>query len=278
MECEVNASNPGYNYPAPGDPWDKSCDQYPNAPCHYTTGQNGSVNLSYYPPGYFRVFGDFLKTSLDSSHSAADREGHRQFWYSTARTVYELLERCYDASGVQVGLVTDWGHYATPCDANTDNYNWSRSLWRVAIDAAWFGNRTDLPENNPKASEHFTPKSRIQAKIDAIQDFYANFYLKNPPEPNANRFSTICQNLTPAGTVTGCDPGFGHNSYFVNTAMSAFVSVFDDSGKTTPSIRREAMEEAVSTTVENDKYFQESLGVYTMLFISGNFPDPMAVP
>jgi hypothetical protein len=118
----------------------------------------------------------------------------------------------------------------------------------------------------------------MQAKVDAIQNFYANFHVANPPEPNANRFSTICQNLTPAGTVTGCDPGFGHNSYFVNTAMSAFVNVYDDGGKTTPAIRREALEEAVSTTVENDKYFQESLGVYTMLFLSGNFPNPMTVP
>jgi hypothetical protein len=64
----------------------------------------------------------------------------------------------------------------------------------------------------------------------------------------------------------------------VNTALSAFVSVFDDAGNTTPAIRREALEEAVSTTVENDHYYQESLGVYTMLFLSGNFPNPMQVP
>jgi len=118
----------------------------------------------------------------------------------------------------------------------------------------------------------------MQTKVDAIQDFYANFHLGNPPEPNATRFSTICQNLTPTGTVTRCDPGFGHNSYFVNTALSAFVSVFDGAGNTTPAIRREALEEAVSTTVENDHYYQESLGVYTMLFLSGNFPNPMQVP
>ncbi|HET7538284.1 MAG TPA: glycosyl hydrolase family 8 [Polyangiaceae bacterium] len=278
MECEVNTANAGFNYPAPGDTWDKNCDRYPDAPCHYTAGQNGSVNLSYYPPGYFRVFGDFLKAALDSTYSASARETHRQFWYDTARTVYELVERCYDASGVQPGLVTDWGHYATPCDANTDNYNWSRALWRLGIDAAWFGNRTDLSENHPGASAHYASKSRVQAKIDAIQNFYSNFHLANPTEPNANRFSTICQNLTPEGTVTGCDPGFGHNSYFVNTAMSAFVNVFDDGGRTTPAIRREALEEAVSTTVENDKYYQESLGVYTMMFISGNFPNPMQVP
>jgi len=278
MECEINTSNGQWNYPTPGDTWDKSCDKYPNEPCHYQAGQNGSVNLSYYPPGYFRVFGDFLAASLGPTYSDSQKQAHRQLWYKTAQTTYELVERCYDASGVQAGLVTDWGHYATPCDANTDNYNWSRALWRIGVDAAWFGNRTDLPENAAGSSRHYAGKSSIQAKVDAIQRFYANFHLANPPEPNANRFSTICQELTPAGTVTGCDPGIGHNSYFVNTAMSAFVSVFDDSGNTTPAIRREALEEAVSTTVQNDRYYQESLGVYTMLFLSGNFPNPMQVP
>jgi hypothetical protein len=43
-------------------------------------------------------------------------------------------------------------------------------------------------------------------------------------------------------------------------------------------IRQEALEEAVSTTVENDRYYQESLGVYSMLFLTGNFPNPMLVP
>ena len=77
--------------------------------------------------------------------------------------------------------------------------------------------------------------------------------------------------------MAACDPAFGHNSYTVNMAMCNYVSVFNDGGATTPDIRQEALEEAVSTTVENDKYFQESLGVYSMLFLSGNFPNPMTV-
>jgi len=60
--------------------------------------------------------------------------------------------------------------------------------------------------------------------------------------------------------------------------MCSYVSLFNDGGATTLGIRQEALEEAVSTTVENDKYFQESLGVYSMLFLSGNFPNPMTVP
>jgi hypothetical protein len=78
--------------------------------------------------------------------------------------------------------------------------------------------------------------------------------------------------------VTNCDPAYGHNSYTVNLAMCPYVSVFSNSGETNNDIRREALEESVSTTVENDHYFQESLGVYSILFLTGNFPNPMTVP
>jgi hypothetical protein len=212
-------------------------------------------------------------------YSDSVRQWHHDFWYKAAQTVYEEYERCYDSTvATNPGLVQDFGTASAPCSSPDDNYNWSRALWRAGVDAAWFGNRTDLPENAPGSSRHYPTKSEMQAKIDNIQDFYNKFNVNNPPVPHANIFSTICQNLMPSGTVTGCDPSLGHNSYFVNTAMSAYVSVFDDNGNTTPFIRQQALEESVSTTVENDQYYQESLGVYTMLFLSGNFPNPLQVP
>ena len=64
----------------------------------------------------------------------------------------------------------------------------------------------------------------------------------------------------------------------MNLALSPYVSLFDNGGATTSDIRREAIEESISTTVQNDHYFQESLGVYSILFLTGNFPNPMTVP
>jgi hypothetical protein len=280
MECEVNSVYDGkFNYPAPGDTWDKNCQNYPGQPCGFTPGNLGSVFLNYDPPGYFRVFGDFLAANLDpGKYSAAERQQHHDFWYKTAQTVYAMVESCYDQAGVAPGLSQDKGTYTAPCSEAVDNYNWSRFSWRLGVDAAWFGNDASLPEAQPGSSSHYPPLSQMAAKINNIQDFYAKFYVNNPPEPNANQFSTICQNLTPSGTVTGCDPGYGHNSYFVNTAMCPFATFFDDSGQTTAAIRQAALEEAVSTTLENDRYYQESIGVYTLLFLTGNFPNPMAVP
>jgi len=114
--------------------------------------------------------------------------------------------------------------------------------------------------------------------MDFIQNFYTNFHKNNPPEPNANRFSTICHQLGTDGAVKNCDPAYGHNSYTVNLAMCAYASLYSDDARTTTDIRQEAIEEAITTTVMNTHYFEESLGVYSLLFLTGNFPNPMTVP
>ena len=278
MECEVNTRYDGkWYYPSNSDTANKDCSGYPGSPCKYAAGSTGPVLLNYYPPGYFRVFGDFLKRYVEQAPEE-ERESHRAFWYKAASTVYELYERCYDQPGVHPALTTDSGNYGAPCNGHIDNYNWGRYMWRVGVDAAWFGDRRDLLENAPGSSRHYPKKSEMQAKLDLIQNYFANFHKNNPVAANANRFSSICQSLMPDGNVTNCDPGVGHNSYFVNTALSAYVSVFDDDGRTTADIRREAIEEAISTTIENTRYYQESIGVYTLLFLTGNFPNPLAVP
>jgi hypothetical protein len=279
MECEINTKYDGvWNYPSSGDTDSKNCQNYPGQPCSYTPGVPNKIYMDYYPPGYFRVFGDYLAANAPSGQTASNGQSHHDFWYKVAQTVYQMLEQCYDQPGLNPGLVGDTGDAKTPCaDVNLGTYEGLRSLWRVGIDAAWFGNAA-LPENAANSSAHFGPKSRMQAKIDNTQQFFNNFYVNNPVEANANRFSSICDSLHGDGAVTNCDPGQGHNSYTVNMAMCNYVSLFNDGNATTSDIRREAIEEAISTTIENDRYFQESLGVYSDLFLTGNFPNPMTVP
>jgi Glycosyl hydrolases family 8 len=276
MECEVNSKyDSNGNYPSKGDSWNKNCQDANN--CGYDPGTNSEVFMDYYPPGYFRVFGDFLAANPPSSTTASNGQSHHDFWYKTAQTVYNLLEKCYDQAGLNPGLVGDSGNLTAPCSAvgGGQPYEWERSLWRVGIDGAWFGSNTSLPENATNSSSHYGPKSQMQAKIDNTQEYFNNFYKNNPVEANANRFSSICDSMGPSGTVTACDPANGHNSYTVNMAMSSYVSLFDDGKATAPNIRREAIEEAITTTIQNDHYFQESLGVYSILFLTGNFPNPL---
>jgi hypothetical protein len=281
MECEVDTVYDGkWYYPSNGDTWDKNCQNYPNGPCTYAAGQPIGIHMDYYPPGYFRVFGDFLEKYMDSTKTtAAERTTHRQFWYKTASTVYELYEKAYDAKGTNPALMMPSGTNVDPSSGGDGgNYEWPRYQWRVGIDAAWFGNRQDFVENATGSSRHYAGKSEMEAKNDLIQDFYTNFHQNNPPEPGANRFSTLCDALQPDGSVADCDPGMGHNSVFVNTAMCTYASFFDNGGKTTGDIRREALEEAVSTTIQNTRVYQESIGVHTLLFLTGNLPNPLDVP
>jgi len=278
LECEINSKyGDGYNYPTNGDTWDKA--NCTADKCDYAPKTVNSTYVDYFPPGYFRVFGDFLAAKLGNDAKATNGQTYKDFWYKTAETVWELVERCYDVKGVHPGLMGNMGTITVPCSSGGgEPYEWGRALWRLAIDGAWFGDNTSLPENKPNSSPHYAQKSRIQAKMDNIQDFYSNFYKNNAPEPGANRFSKICHQLGTDGTVANCDSAYGHNSYTVNLAMCPYATSFNNGGLTTSAIRREAIEEAISTTVQNDHYFQESLGVYSILFLTGNYPNPMTVP
>ncbi len=278
MECEINPKYDGiWNYPTPGDTWNKNCPNYPDEPCDYTAGLDGDTNMSYYGPGFFRAFGDFLMTNMDElAYLPSERIAHRDFWYRTAETVWEMTERCYN-DDIHPALYNDWGTYENPCSRASDNYNWSRALFRMAVDVAWYAHEQGMSETVKGSSRAYPTKSQMQAKIDLIQNFYAHeFPPNNPPEPNANRFSTICRDLQPSGDAKNCDPAYDHNSYFVGTAMSAFVTLFDNDGKTSNDIRLEALEEAVSSSIQNDRYYQESLGLYTLLFLTGNMPRPFS--
>ncbi len=278
MECQINTKyGDGFNYPTNGDSWDKAlCSE---DKCEYADKTVNRVFIDYFPPGYFRVFGDFMAAKLGEDAKAGNGQTYRDFWYKTAETVWELVERTYDISDIHPGLLGDQGDILTPgTNSGGGTYEWGRALWRLGIDAAWFGDNASLPENKPNSSKHYGPKSRIQAKMDLIQDFFSKFHEKNPVETNANRFSSICDALGPDGAVTDCDPANGHNSYTVNLAMCPYASLFDNGGKTTSAIRREAIEESISTTVQNDHSYQESLGVYSIMFLTGNYPNPMVVP
>jgi hypothetical protein len=277
MECEVNSRHgDGLNYPTNGDAWDKTCQDAGS--CAHAPATVSRVLSATYAPAYFRTFGDFLAKRFGPNQVAANGQTHRDFWDKTAQGVYELVERCYDEAAIHPGLFARGGDILHPCsDSAGEPREWTRALWRIGIDAAWFGGLTTLPEGAAGSSLHFPPKSRLQAKIEQTQAFYADFHQKNPAEPGANRFSSLCERLGPDGTATDCDPRLGHNATTVNLALAAFASAFDNGGATTADIRREALEESVTTTMLNELSLDEALGVYSLLFLTGNLPNPLSV-
>ena len=157
MECEVNTIYDGkWNYPSKGDTLgqelpklSKSTLLVPGGP-----GRSGGSS-SDHPPGYFRVFGDFLAAYLDPSvYSNSDRQGHHDFWYKTASTVYEMFERCYDQSGVNPGLCPNvWnvlGSVQHP----------SQQL-RLAAIAVAYGRRRSLVSATTSACPRIRPIRRV---------------------------------------------------------------------------------------------------------------------
>ena len=76
MECEINTKyGDGCNYPTNGETWDKNCQRGQ----HATTPRAPQLRdpTDYYPPGYFRVFGDFL----------AEETGRRRDKAATGRPI-----------------------------------------------------------------------------------------------------------------------------------------------------------------------------------------------
>ena len=111
--------NPGYEL-IPGDFW-------------YLKGNynDGIVNLSYFSPGYFRVFAEF---------TGDDR------WYDVIDRNYAIANLSQGISGNCSGLVPNWSKYngeAQYVSWQPSNYDkWSydavRFSWRIAVDKYWY--------------------------------------------------------------------------------------------------------------------------------------------
>jgi endo-1,4-beta-D-glucanase Y len=122
--------NPGYEL-LPGDSWCLSCD-YPD----------GIVNLSYFPPGYFRVFAEF--TGNDG-------------WYNVIERNYEIAQQVQASSCA--GFVSNWNTYdaapqEVPWQGTSSRYwGWdaARFAWRLAVDAYWYNDARALESLQPIA-------------------------------------------------------------------------------------------------------------------------------
>jgi endo-1,4-beta-D-glucanase Y len=93
-------------------------------------GGCGLTDISYYSPGYFRVFGEVTGDS---------------FWETVAEDAYVLLE---NAANDSTGLVPDWQTYdgipqGGPNGGNNYyRYDACRTPWRFSLDYLWNGNST----------------------------------------------------------------------------------------------------------------------------------------
>lgn len=98
-------------------------------------GGKEALNISYFAPGYYRVFADY------------SGDGR---WNKVAEKSYELIKKTADN---KTGLVPDWSNaQGTPAgslkgDPRNEEffYNAVRTPWRIATDYAWFGEKQAKP-------------------------------------------------------------------------------------------------------------------------------------
>jgi endo-1,4-beta-D-glucanase Y len=89
-------------------------------------GGVGEINLSYYSPGYFRVF----------AYKHAER---KDYWAALANDTYELMAR---GTHPTTGLGPDWMTIDGTQSSQgrfTYYYDAARIPWRLAIDYLWYG-------------------------------------------------------------------------------------------------------------------------------------------
>ncbi len=98
-------------------------------------GGTAETNISYYAPGYYRVF-------------ANATYGGDAGWTTIASQAYTTINGSLTTNSAKGGLVSDWctstGAYSSAASGyvlagKTYSYDACRTPWRVAVDYAWFG-------------------------------------------------------------------------------------------------------------------------------------------
>jgi endo-1,4-beta-D-glucanase Y len=219
--------NPGYEL-LPGDEWNLR-NSYPD----------GVVNLSYFSPGYFRVFAEFT-----------DNPG----WHRVIERNYEIAELVQSQPGNCSGLVPNWNTYDGRVQEVrryrniSDHWGWdaARFAWRVAVDATWYG--------APQAHEHL---NRIGGFFSSIgfDNLHGEYRLDGSPAENgpmpffrANAAAAIW--AAPNPIPTDCGQASGR---LQTDAQSAYQSV---------------------VAHQRGDYYNDAWRLLAMLLMTGGFPRP----
>ena len=213
----------------PGDMWNLS-ENYPN----------GIINLSYFPPGYFTVFGKF------TNNQAA--------WEAVIDRNYEMTDIIQAKPDNCSGLVPNWNDYngdAQLVSWQPNNYSWwsydaARFGWRIAVDQAWYA--------RPEATE----------TMNEIGGFFSSTGFSNIGEHGMN------------GQKTGSGPW----PFFVANAGAAVWAapnpIATNCGTATGSLQespQSAYDRVLSTKDGAQDYYGNAWRIFSMLLMTGNFPN-----
>ena len=220
--------NPGHEL-LPGDAWNPSID-FPE----------GIVNLSYFAPGYYTVFGKFTNDEAE--------------WNAVNVRNYEIVNLAQGKPGNCSKLVPNWNQYdgdaqTVPWQPNNSgwwSYDAARFAWRVAVDKSWYGN------------------TEARATTNEIGSF----------------FSSVGLSAIGEHSMDGWRTGSGPWSFFVANAGVAIwaadrlspvnCGAAAGSLKETP---QSAYDGIVRTKDAPNSYYGNAWRLLSMLLMTGNFPN-----
>ncbi|GAB4197764.1 MAG: hypothetical protein OHK0022_16310 [Roseiflexaceae bacterium] len=215
----------------PGDMWNLSRD-YPE----------GIVNLSYFSPGYFTVFGKFTNNVAG--------------WQTVNTRNYQITNLAQAKPGNCSKLISNWNQYDGDPQLvswQTQNYSWwswdaARFAWRVAVDKAWY-NTADARETMNEVGGFFSSVGinnvRAQYRLDgtSVDSYHSTFFV-------ANAASAIW--AAPNPTAVNCG------------AATATL-------KSTP---QQAYNDVLATKESGGGiYYNNAWRLFAMLLMTGNFPN-----
>jgi endo-1,4-beta-D-glucanase Y len=219
--------NPGYEL-LPGDTWNLR-NSYPD----------GVVNLSYFSPGYFRVFAEFT--------------GNPD-WYRVIERNYEIAGLVQSQPGNCSGLVPNWNTYDGRVQEVrryrniSDYWGWdaARFAWRVAVDAAWY--------DAPQAHEH----------LNRIGGFFSSIGFDNL------RGEYRLDGFPADGSLT---PFFRANA--AAAIWAAPNPIPTDCGQASGRLQTDA-QSAYESVVAHQRgdYYNDAWRLLAMLLMTGGFPRP----
>ncbi|CAG0935328.1 Exoglucanase B [Thermoflexales bacterium] len=214
----------------PGDMWNLARD-YPE----------GIVNLSYFAPGYYTVFGKFTN--------------NLSVWQAVNARNYAITNLAQGKAGNCSKLVPNWNQYDGDVQVvswqpqNSGWWSWdaARFAWRVAVDEAWYNT------------------AEAQATMNEVGGFFSSVGINN----------VQAQYRLDGTSVDGYTGVF-----FVANAAAAIWAAPSPSavncGAATGTLKstpQQAYDRVVSFTSSSTDYYNGSWRLLALLLMTGNFPN-----
>lgn len=201
----------------------------------------GIINLSYFPPGFFTVFGKFT--------------GKEAQWDAVNRRNYDVVNIVQDKPGNCSKLVPNWNTYEGDVQVvpwQTRNSGWwsydaARFAWRIAVDSVWYGSDDAVETSNELGS------------------FFASVGMNN---------------LWGEYSLDGQRAGDNTWSFFIANAASAIYGAKTltpvNCGDATPTLKsdaQDAYDRLVNDGGNPGDYYGPYWRLVSMLLMTGNFPN-----